>query len=99
MIVGTEADFVTPRSATAATAVVAIPASLPGTGSGVALDAVAVAGIDVPIGTPASTWTVTVRVADAPAASDAVAKSTVPAAPTAGAMTLHPGGAEAATKV
>ena len=60
-------------------------------GSAVAADTVAVFVIDVPAVTVGSTWTTMLKVAVAPAASDAYVTVTSPAAPTAGDVMVPAG--------
>ncbi len=82
----------------AETVVSAVALSLPGAGSAVVEVTVAVLLSTVPLATPAPTWTVTVKTA-LPTAKVAAEQETVPLAPTAGVVQLHPAGAETDWKV
>ena len=90
---------VTDRSAEPApTVVAAVALLLPGVGSLVADETVAVLLIKVPAATPASTCTTKVNAA-LPIASEATEHETVPAAPTAGVVQIQPAGDASDTKV
>lgn len=91
--------MVTERSADPVpTVVVAVALSLPGFGSVVADDTVAVLLITVPTVTPAPTCTTRLKTA-LPDANEAFEQETVPPAPTAGVVQLQPPGNESDTKV
>ena len=90
--------MVTIRSADAWTVVVAVPPSLPGFGSEVAEEAVAVFESTVPLATVAPTLTVSVKTA-LPTPRLGVEHDTVPPAPTAGMVQDHPTGDASDTKV
>src|SRR5437763_1834627 len=62
----------------------------PGFGSAVVLAAVAVLVIVVPLTAVGSTFTTMVKTAVSPLATVALEKTTLPVAPTAGALTLQP---------
>ena len=82
----------TPRSSTAPTATVAVPMLLAGSGSVVALDALAATVTDCPSATSASTPTITVKVVVAPAARLDAMQEIVPIAPIAGGVQVQPVG-------
>src|SRR6266852_4211141 len=90
--------FVVDRSATVATVVVAVPLSLPGFGSVVADDAVAVLERTVPFATVGSTATVRVKTAP-PIARLGCEQEIVPPAPTAGVVHDQPPGEDTDTNV
>ena len=93
-----ESVFVIDRSAEAATVVVSVSLSLPGLGSGVVDDAVAVFDSTVPAATDGATATTKVKSAG-PGANDVFVHDTVPPAPSAGVVQLHPPGDDNDTKV
>src|SRR5688500_18489718 len=85
--------IVTARSADGvATVVVVVAVSLPGVGSAVAEPTVAVSVITVPPAVPESTFTTRVNTSLAEAATLGLLQLTVPVAPTAGVVQLHPPG-------
>jgi hypothetical protein len=91
--------LVTERSALAApTVVVVVPLSLPGFGSVVEEEAVAVLVITVPGVTEGPTFTVSVK-AVLPGTSEAMVQDTVPAAPAAGVAHDQPAGVGSETNV
>ena len=90
--------FVVERSATVATVVVAVPLSLPGFGSVVADDAVAVLESTVPFANVGSTATVRVKTA-LPIARLGFEQEIVPPAPTAGVVHDQPPGEDSDTNV
>src|SRR6266852_2662421 len=90
--------FVNERSADAATVVVAVPLSLPGFGSLVADEAVAVLEMTVPAAVDGSAATVSVNTA-LPTARLGFEQETVPPAPTAGVVHDQPPGDDSATNV
>src|SRR5215203_2734352 len=95
--VGSKASvLVTDRSADAPTVVVAVPLSLPGVGSAVAEETVAVLLSTEPAAVPGATATVRVNTA-LPAGSEANEHDTVPPAPTAGVMHDQPPGDDSET--
>ena len=94
-----ESTFVTDKSAEPApTVVAAVALLLPGVGSVVADDNVAVLLSTVPALTPAPTCATRVNAA-LPMANDAFVQLTAPAAPTAGVVQLQPAGEVSDTKV
>jgi len=93
-----ESTFVTLRSAAAATVVVAVPLSLPGFGSDVAEEIVAVFESTVTAATLGSIATVSVKTA-LPTPRLAIEQETVPPAPTAGVVQDQPPGDDNDTKV
>src|SRR5262245_34708790 len=93
-----ESDFRTRRLALASTVVAAVAALLPETGSSADVT-VAVVLRTVPFAIPAPTFTTSVKDTLAPADSAALVQLTVPVAPTAGVVQLHPAGELRDTKV
>jgi hypothetical protein len=94
-----ESDFVIARSAApVATVVVAVPLSLPGFGSEVDEEAVAVFERTVPGATLGATATVKVNTA-LPVASDGFEQDMVPPDPTPGVVQDHPTGEDNELKV
>jgi len=85
-----ESLLVTARSAPVMTAVIAVPVLLPGVGSTVALAAVALLVMVEPLATLAATWTTMVKVAISLSVVVPLEKTTLPVAPTAGALVLQP---------
>lgn len=88
------------KSALLWTSVVAVAELLPGVGSVVALDTLAVLVMVVPLAVPAVTCTTTVKTLDAPEASDALVYVSVPVPPAGTAsVRVQPAGVLAETSV
>src|SRR5689334_15132693 len=85
-----ESLFVTAMSATATTAVVAVPVLFPGVGSVVAVAAVALLVIVAPFAVFGLILTTIVNVAASPAKEVALEKTMLPVPPTAGALVDQP---------
>src|SRR5215475_10901270 len=81
------------------TRLVVVPLLLPGTGSVVALAAVAVFVMVVPPGVELLILTTSVKATIAEFATLVFVKTTVPVPPTGGEVVVHPAGAVAETKV
>src|SRR4029453_10369970 len=82
--------FVTDRSASVVTVVVAVPELLPGVGSAVTDAAVASLVIVAPLGVLAFTFTTIEKTADSPAATVPFEKTIFPVPPTAGVVMAQP---------
>src|SRR5215813_10360244 len=85
-----ESLFVTAMSATVITEVVAVPVLFPGVGSVVAVAAVALLVMVVPLAVFGLMLTTIVNVAASSASDVALEKTTLPVPPTAGAVVDHP---------
>src|SRR5947199_396373 len=90
-------ESATERSACPATVVVAVAVLLPLVGSGV-VEEIVVLALIVPVAA-GSTSTTAVKLAEPPAANVARVTVTVPVAPTAGVVALHPAGVVTETNV
>src|SRR5262252_5296368 len=92
-------EFATTRSTAAATVVFVVVELFAALGSLVPEDTVDVAAITVPSGVAALTFTVTMMLTAVPEATLGLLQFTLPVAPTAGVVQVHPAGAETAWNV